>query len=124
MKDDLCGISFAETGLSQRFLTSWKNAILLLHENNSIKEAAGKQKAFVVASLHSNTNYYVHPYQNGYRCNCPGYNTQKLCYHSLAVAAQNGDLQSFIEWFTTVANLTNITVKVGKYDLLPKNEHF
>ena len=91
----------------------WSKAIELLSTSNAITSAPGTQKkACMVLSYSQVTPHLIQAKSDGqYICdsNCQQWVSSQLCSHTLAVAEHNGDLLSFLQWYTTCAKNPNIS---------------
>lgn len=91
----------------------WDKAVELLSTSNAITSAPGNQKkACMVLSYSQVAPHLIQAKSNGqYICdsNCQQWISSQLCSHTLAVAERNGDLSSFLQWYTTYAESPNIS---------------
>ena len=96
-------------------------AIELLSTSNAITCAPGTQKkACMVLSYSQVTPHLIQAKSDGqYICdiNCQQWVSSQLCSHTLAVAERNGDLLSFLQWYTTYAKNPNIISTLAMGDL-------
>ena len=90
----------------------WSKAIELLSTSNLITSAPGTQKKACMVLSYSQATHLIQAKSDGqYICdsNCQQWVSSQLCSHTLALAEHNGDLLSFLQWYTTYAKNPNIS---------------
>ena len=91
----------------------WAKAIELLSTSNAINSAPGSQiKACMVLSYSQVALHLIQVKSDGqYLCdsNCQQWVSSQLCSHTLAAAEHNGDVLSFLQWYTRYAESPNIS---------------
>ena len=110
-------ISAEDSGISTIPLVTlegmWGKADKLLSAENAITPAPGDhKKARMVLSYSQLSPHLVQNKSDGqYTCdsNCQQWISSQICSHSLAAAAFNGDLSSFLQWYTECAESPNIS---------------
>lgn len=92
----------------------WDKASKLLSMSNGITAAPGEDKrARMVSSFSGKTPHFVSSRSRGqFVCDptCIQWNSANICSHTLAVAETNGELEQFLQWYTTSGGTPNITV--------------
>ena len=110
-------ISAKDSGITTISLVTlnaiWAKAIELLSTSNAITSAPGSQrKACMVLSYSQVPPHLILVKSDGqYLCdsNCQQWVSSQLYSHTLAAAERNGDLLSFLQWYTHYAKSPNIS---------------
>ena len=92
----------------------WEKASKLLTMDSGITAAPSEdRKARMASSFSGKTPHFVSSRPSGqYVCDstCIQWNSAKICSHTLAVAETNGELNQFLQWYSTSGVGPNITV--------------
>ena len=91
----------------------WVKAEQILQSVNAITPAPGEnKKARMVLSYSQATPHHVQTKSDGqYVCDsaCLQWTSSQICSHTIAAAESNGELASFLQWYTKCAESPNIS---------------